>query len=468
MNEAERDGLSAMRDCWIGGGMAAAMAPAAWLEALHAPPPEERERLLLAIAGQAFEIGFRPAAPKALRQRPALPKLPLPAIPEQHRVLFRSALRHAGDARARLRVIALAEARGYVAHPLDWMPAATEIDMPRVYAPWLDWLQASADHGEMPEALNLENWDEFYPAARRFALADVRRREPAAARVLLEAKVGAESADLRLSLLELLRVNLSADDAPYLKSLTADRSGKVKQLATRLLARIGQRQGDGDDDDAGELADFIEQGRAGLIRRHSTFTPKALKNPTQATRRGQLFDAVQLADLVQALGTTESQFVDGWQMGDKEGADLQLAQMISETGSDEAARKFARKAIDAANPHALAALLPRLDAQAWRSVIDIVLSRGIEHLRRMNAIPDVGASSYDAPSLLGSTLYREMRILVAGRKPEDRTTPDFSLFGYLAMPAAAQVLVTDLAAAGLGGADPSLALLRLNAALAER
>ncbi len=469
MNEAERNGVATMRDVWITGGAAAGLAPAEWQEIVAGAPADERERLLLAIAGQAFDIGFRPAAPKTLVTRPPLPKLDLPTVPERHRPLFRSALKNAGDARAKLRVVAVTESRGFVAHPLDWMPSASELDAPRAYTPWIDWQQAMKKDAPILEALSADNWDEFYPAARRVALADIRRNDPAAARAMLEAKAATESAEVRYPLIELLRVNLSADDAPYLQSLATDRSGKVKQLAARLLGRIGQSQAGADvEADVKELADFIEQGKTGLIRRRTVYSAKPLKNYAQTNRRNLLFESVQLIDLVRALGTTELEFIEGWQLGGKEGADWQLTQMVAESGSDEAARKMGEKLVEAKDPLSLGVLLPRLDKSAARSFITVVLSRTAANLYQMNTAPDVEVSSFDAPALLGSLLYREARGLIANRKPDDRTTPDLSLFGFLATPAAAQAMIADLTTAGLGPADPSLALLRLNAALSER
>ncbi|TKB29139.1 MAG: hypothetical protein E5W81_34370, partial [Mesorhizobium sp.] len=80
------------------------------------------------------------------------------------------------------------------------------------------------------EKLTAENWDEFYLAARRLALADMRRTDPTSARMLIEAKASGEPAEVRLALVELMRFGLSAEDAPFLKSLSADRSGKVREL----------------------------------------------------------------------------------------------------------------------------------------------------------------------------------------------------------------------------------------------
>src|SRR5438445_68399 len=144
MNEIELIGLTAMRDCWITGGTAFDLAPTAWKAIAGNANPDERERRLLAIAAQAIEIALRPAAPKALKQRPPLPELALPMLPGRLRPLLRAALKHAADARFKTRVATLVASRGFVLHPLDWMPAASYREVPDVYASWVDW-QAGVD-----------------------------------------------------------------------------------------------------------------------------------------------------------------------------------------------------------------------------------------------------------------------------------------------------------------------------------
>ena len=50
------------------------------------------------------------------------------------------------------------------------------------------------------------------------------------------AKAAAEPAEKRLALIETLSERLGPQDAPFLESLAADRSGYVRALAERLLA----------------------------------------------------------------------------------------------------------------------------------------------------------------------------------------------------------------------------------------
>lgn len=466
MNDAERNGLSAMRDCWITGGTANGVAPPEWRNIVGMAETDECERMLLAIAGQAFDIGFRPAAPAGLIARALLPTLAMPTVPGRHRPLFRAALKYAPDALGKLRVVAVAGARGYVAHPLDWMPSASETNAPRVYTPWVDWQQATNTGIVAPEALTVENWDDFLPAARHNALADLRRSDPAGARALLEAKAASETAEVRLPLIDLLRIGLSADDAPYLQSLASDRSGKIKLLASNLLARIGLRTGSSDEN-IRELAEFFEQGRAGLLRRRTVYSAKNLKSVPQAVRRNQLLADVHFGDLANALGASEQEFIEGWQIGRDDNIDRLLAQTISDTGSDASASEYARRMIEAKNPADLQALYPRLGPQERRALVDMALTFARDRTHLV-VETDINVSSYEAPALLGSDLYKDKRAIIARRKPEEWPVLDFNLLAYLATPAAAQAMIADLTSVGLGFADPALALLRLNAALSER
>lgn len=472
MNEIERAGLAKMRDRWIAGGAAAGLAPAEWEAALAPEPAAGRERLLLAIAGQALDVAFRPAAPKTLKRRLPLPRLGLPTLPEALASLFRAALRQAAsDGASRMRVIRLVAARGFVSHPLDWMPSASSDDAPPVYAPWIDWQSGGSGDAAGPALgeLTIETWHDFTPTARRLALADIRRIDPTRARALLEGKAAGEPAETRLPLIELLRVNLSADDVPYLQSLAADRSGKVKQLAARLLARIGQTTGGSEKHaEAIELAEFLEKGRAGLLRRRTVYTPRGLKSHAQVQRRAELFDACQLVELAGALETGEEELIANWQLGSQRDADRAFAAMAAASGSDAAVASLGLRLFDAGDLAALLYLLPRLGEGERRRFLKAALSGGTAQRHFLRSIPETGAGTFGRDDLMGSRLYKELRAAVAGQVAKGGHNLDFDDLGFLATASAADAILADLTSLGLGTVDPSLALLRLNAALRDK
>jgi len=467
MNDAERHSLSAIRDRWITGGTAATLAPPEWQQMIEGAGVVERERLLLAIAGQAFDVALQPAAPTRLTMRPPLPVLALPSVPERLRPLFRSALKVAHATRSRRRVVLVAEARGFVANPMDWMPAASDVDAPRAYAPWIDWRTKASATQQPVTTLNADSWDDFLPAERRNALTDLRGTDPEAARRLLEARAAGESAEARLLLLGVLQLNLSAADAPYLQALAADRSNKVRHLAARLLARIGHDPATEEGQaEVRELADFIDVTKTGILRRVTTYVPKALKSQAQIRRRDELFAVVQLRDLAVALGTTERDLAAGWEPGADDDADSGFARMVAESGSEEAVRMLGARLIAAGNAVLLGVLLPRLDQAARRSLVATVLSGQGEQAGALDLVPDSEVCSFDRDDLMTSPLYRGQRAAIASGADALRTAEVLGFFGCLATPAAAAAMIADLTTAGIGPGDPALALLRLNAALA--
>ena len=471
MNELELTGLATMRDCWITGGTTFDLAPAAWKDIAAGANADERERLLLAVAAQALDVGLRPAAPKTLKRRPLLPRLGLPLLPERLRPLLRAALKNATDARRKSRVATLVASRGYVLHPMDWMPPASDQNSPDVYAPWIDW-QASVEGLKIApqEQLTAQNWDDFYPAARRIALAEMRRRDPATARNLMEAKAPGEPAEVRLALIELMHFGLTPEDAPFLKSLATDRSGKVQELAGRLLARLGEhgRTGDGGaDDPVAELAAFITEGKSGFIRRRTTYAPAKLKSTAQEKRRAELFETCNLVDLATRFGVNEADFIAAWQFGTDNTADIQIARMVAASGSDAAVAHMADTLVAEGKPALfILHLMPRLDSHRKRVVVRLIL-KDTKYLGALNLAEGVEASWLEWPDLASGQTLPALRSAVAGNDDAMKRTIDDILetMGFLATAATAEKLIGDIVAAGMPPAAASLAFLRLNAAL---
>jgi hypothetical protein len=101
-----------------------------------------------------------------------------------------------------------------------------------------DWSYASAAPPAESGVDDHETW-ELGPIGRRVAyLTRLRRRDPAAARELLESAWDAEPSDARAALLDVLRAGLSADDEPLLERALDDRRRQVRAVAVDLLARL--------------------------------------------------------------------------------------------------------------------------------------------------------------------------------------------------------------------------------------
>ena len=128
-------------------------------------------------------------------------------------------------------------------------------------APW--WQFASAE-GDNPADV----WSTGNKEQRATALRRLRETDPAAARELVESTWKVDGADERTSFVEILRVNLSAADEPFLESALDDRSKLVKAAAADLLSRLPssalvQRM----TDRATPLLVFTPPEKGGLLKR---------------------------------------------------------------------------------------------------------------------------------------------------------------------------------------------------------
>ena len=463
--------FAALRDCWITGGSAAALAPGEWQALVDSDSPDESERRLLAIAGQACDVAFRPALPGEATRRKDLPRLVLPTIPEHLRTLFRQALRQAAD-NDRNAVLRLAERRGFSAHPLDWMPAASSENVPDLYAPWQDWVQSlDMEEKNAADELDEATWDSFYPAQRRLLLKAMRRLDPARALQLIAARAGQEAAEKRLALVETLAVGLNDQDTPYLQSLAGDRSGKVKALAGRLLARLRHKGAGVPAEDIAELADFLETGSKGIFKRTATIGAKALKSAAQASRRAALFEAVPLVELSAAFGMTEAEFIDAWQFdsGDSfnPAADVCLTQMVAQSAADAFVARLAERILGKkALPQDALLLLPRLDSGLRAQFMRKILAGPHEQLWSLARL-DEGDLARPA-DILPSHAYRKLNDAIRKELGENQSwsLSLLNAFAPVATAEAAKAVLEDAVASfGVFPANPVFAFLRLNAEL---
>ncbi len=452
----------------MSGRGAADQAPAAWRDAVGQGTGSEAA--LVALAGQALQVLFRPAAPP-LTPRALLPTLSSPTPPEATRARIRRILAtrrtEEGGAAPLVRFLA---ARGYVMHPADWLPRATDDWTPAVYAPWMAWA-ASETRQASSSALTADNWDDWPWAERRVALVALRRADPAAARALIAAKAGGEAAERRLKLLEILEERLSSDDAPVLGGFAGDRSERVQALVRRLLARLGQ--GEGHVSAAQELAAMVELGRVGLIKRRNQLKLKPLKTQAQESRRINLLGQVTLADLARALAVDEKALLESMPVGEPWVMNSFMT-MVEETASPAAWRALFDLALQEADTpvEMVAVLARRASPEERRAALPIVMAReGALSFRSSLAVAGDLLGEAGRGALASSPGYKELLSLVAASLSEDNRTAVQPLsvglanLGLLLDRTAAQVVIDACVAAGLSAADPRLDPLHLNIAL---
>ena len=464
MAEAIYDAMGSVLTRWTMGSAAASAAPI-WSAELGAEPAEAELRLL-ALSGQFLGIAVTAEPPAALRVLPDIPALALPTVPEALRPLVRRILGAFKEAQRKTELLGFLAARGWTMHPAEWMPAADDEDAPDVYAPWRDWAGIAASNrvvrDQARDQLTVENWEDFWPAARKVALTELRRRDPAAARTVLEAKLGNENAEVRLRLLSLLATGLSEADIAFLEGLAAnDRAPKVKALAASLLARLGRGPAVGED--IAELAGFFSVKMKGLLHRSRVIQFENVKTPAQMHRRSALLESADIASLARALTLTPQELIDAWSWDLDRQADAALTSLVARTGTDSLLAQTAEAVSQCDASAFLSVLTPRL-APGQRSE----LAEKVLRTRRF---------SFDSVKIVAGAMARLENPLTSpagtallgalrrdDAKPSDEF-PELFALGLISSRAAARQALEELNGAGLLQGDPRLEMLRLNAAL---
>lgn len=466
MADTIHDALGAVLTRWTMGAAAAPVATV-WRSELG-DEPGEAELRLLALSGQFLGIAVTAEPPAGLRLLPDVPALALPPLPDPLRPTARRILQSMKETQQRGDLLRFLAARGWTMHPADWMPAASDEDAPDIYAPWRDWAEAAQSPTQLRrrggDMLAAENWDDFWPAERQAALAELRHHDPAAARALIETRFAGEGAERRLRLIGLLATGLSDADLDLLDSVAAtDRAPKVKALAASLRARLGH--GSAVDEDAVELAGYFEIRAKGLLRRTRVVVALPLKTPAQHQRRRALFAGVDIAGFASALQLSPDDLAAMWIWYEDHHADAGLAEMAARSASDTLIAALCARLEDI-GPLAMTtlnALLPRLDRTQRADFARRLLRRGLPYRAALDvAGGDCGLDgAIDMPA--GNAV-----IVATGNA--DKTRPaelavELNALGLLASRTAAAQAMERLGRAGMLGADPRLDMIRLNAAL---
>jgi hypothetical protein len=464
MAEAIYDAMGSVLTRWTMGS-AAAPAATVWSAELGAEPAEAELRLL-ALSGQFLGIAVTAEPPLELRVLPDIPALALPTVPEALRPLVQRILSAFKETQRKTELLDFLAARGWTTHPAEWMPTANDEDAPDVYAPWRDWAGIAASNSvvrrQAGDRLTADNWEDFWPAARKVALSELRRSDPEAARTVLEAKLASENADVRLPLLSLLATGLSDADIPFLEGIASnDRAPKVKALAASLLARLGKGPAVGED--IAELAGFFSVKIKGLLRRSRVIQFENVKTPAQVHRRAALLESADIASLARALALTPQELVDAWSWDVDRQADAALTSLVARTGTDSLVAQTAEAVSQCDASFFLAALTPRL-APGQRSELAEKLLRTRRFSFDMAKTIAGGTARLEDPltAPAGAALLAALRR--DGAKPSDELTEFFAL-GLIASRTAARQALERFNGAGLLQGDPRLDMLRLNAAL---
>lgn len=474
--------LDALLARWLAGGEMTAGVMSADPATLAALLPETRAAepdalALLAIATQCRQFLLAPTLPGDARPGPAWPEPALPLLPEPLRARFRSAMKslYAPQQQSLLRLIA---ARGWMAHPFDWRPAANDESAPASYDAWRR--RAAALRAPQPSVSD-DDLADLLPAERRRQLIALRVQDADAARVRIDALMPTLPAEERLGLLDALATALGAGDLPLLEGLTGDRSERVRQAAARLRARLGATQPLREEDRA-ELRGWFEIGSSGLMgglinrKLKVTLTPLKTK-PQHATRRARL-QQLGWADLCAVLDLDAATLLAAWTPADEDD-DVLLecaAQSLPEALLPALAERllferavYARRGL---NLHtALSNALARLPAAARAQCLHACFSRESALHNAFEVLSHAdGPLPVDWRELQRSpywdALQKTLRAHVANSANAMGFLQDIAAFACLLPQPTAQALLQHVLAAGVSPVDGALDALTLSAQLA--
>jgi hypothetical protein len=158
--------------------------------------------------------------------------------------------------------------------------------------------------------LDETNWTQG-TLGRRAAFFETQRKQDATkARALLEATWSRENADTRARLLQALQINLSGADQPFLETLQKDRSPRVRQLAQRLLSKLGAA---GEDSTLKAALERITHTQAGLLRKRPALSlqlPATVKEQTAPKWIRETFSEFTFEQLTRALSLNEAEIIE--------------------------------------------------------------------------------------------------------------------------------------------------------------
>lgn len=346
---------------WVNGGTSLNPQSVPWNHELQGLDEKEAQLRLLTLCGQALRVGAIPKQSSHLEIRSELPKLSLNSLAGKQRSIFRKLFWEIKDREKRSGILFLMQNRGWVSHPLDWLLEGQVGELPEEYQPWVDWEAGNINvNNSSSQSIEENNWEEFYPSEKLRLLTIQRATDPDIFLNLLTKKIGDESAEMRLKLLQLFDKNLNEKDVPFLESLQSDRSGKVKKVVEEMLARLGKKSLTTEDTD--ELISFFEKKKA-LISKKTSLKCKSLKNMAQKKRRKELLSKADISTLSYALELEPEAFISSWEFGEKDEIDLEISDLINRTAPEIILNKWVEHVMRLGNEfyNILTIVAPRLN-----------------------------------------------------------------------------------------------------------
>ena len=391
-----------------------------------------------------------------------LPDIGLPRMPPKARTAFRAVLDYEkppGNGSVR-DVLEFAEARGFVAHPSDWVPFAHgDGQFPPRYEPWAAWL---ARKGFAPYwrgvRLTAQNWKRWKKDAREDAFSDLLRHDRPTAHALMKDLVPKEREAVRVGLIIHFDAGRSysghqAKDVALARQFLRDPSEKVKGFVRSKLANLEGLESE--EANAAMAAVHFKKTPDGGI----ACAPEVHKAPARTYLAHTTFDV-----LAETLGMSPEDLARKIDVADVQES-LRILILTTATAACraivakrlvDAGRTDFRRFFDAADPETRAKGLRLSFPSPYPSTIFDFLG------------PDVGTlgiadmREIDQHRKMGKSVTRELE---EGKLPVNIRHDPLREMALLADKAAAQSLLDEALGLGMAPNNPRLTMLRLNLAL---
>ncbi|ESS72764.1 hypothetical protein MGMO_46c00060 [Methyloglobulus morosus KoM1] len=196
------------------------------------------------------------------------------------------------------------QASGFRLHPFDLCRLDRFLNVINVktgsYEHWYCQSLAAQQPKQPVENINWDNWQLFGKTEQIDFLRRQRAVNPDATRAAIEKDFANASAALRQLYVEAMAVNLSASDKPFLESLANDRSGKVMEAASNLLARFPGSEGA-----AQKQVELKGRLTVALLTRKFTLVKQKGKKASESLQDlYALTEHIAIADIAAALDVT--------------------------------------------------------------------------------------------------------------------------------------------------------------------
>lgn len=392
-----------------------------------------------------------------------MPDLGLPTMSLSARAAFKEVLmyeRPPGNSSVEP-ILRLSEARGYCAHPCEWVPSSEGDDQfPALYQEWANWL---AEEGYTPfyigTPLTAENWHRWKPAARRKAFHRLWKIDQPSAADLLLNFVRTQPPSIRYQMLDEIGrtgpFGIGPSDVPVVRHFLNDPAVEIRDLAERKI--LGMSGFDTTEAHAKAVAEHIRVTDGGDILVSTDLDAYDAHFNSHCNNA----DLDTLADVI---GLSAVELLQNFSLEYFSGG---LYHLLMRTKDLEAKNVLARRLAEAGKycpPH----LFKSAEQDVWDAGLHVTF--GSPYPSAVFDFLGSKAGTLDVSLIRKTCHYPGMiasvkRELETGELPVNKSYDPLRSLAFLANKEAAAELLEEARAAGISDENSRLSMLKFNLAL---